>query len=102
MIEERPDIGVENPVDPSLPQPIGERVQRVMLSASGPEPVAEPQELRLVDWRQERHHCRLDDLVLQCGDMAGIRHLMQFAFGMAEGDEPNWRPIPVAVDLTCR
>src|ERR1700704_5035706 len=61
-------IGIEHPVDPSLPQPEGERVQRVVLAASGPESVAESQKLSLVDRRQNRHHRRLDDLILQCGD----------------------------------
>src|SRR3979409_2787824 len=67
-VEERTDIGIEHPVDPSLPQPEGERVQRVVLAASGPESVAESQKLSLVDRRQNRHHRRLDDLILQCGD----------------------------------
>ena len=35
---------------------------------SGPEPVAEPEKLRLVNRRQELvHDCLLEDLVLQCG-----------------------------------
>src|SRR5437870_43019 len=38
-----------------------------MLATPGPEPVAEPQELRLVDRREERHHRCLDDLVLDGG-----------------------------------
>ncbi len=68
VIEERPDVGVADPVDPPLPQPIRKRVQRIVLSAPGPEPIAEPQELRLADRRQKRHHSRLDDLVFQCGN----------------------------------
>ena len=64
-VEERPDIHVEGPIDPPLPQPVRERVQRIVLSALRPEPVAEPQELRLVDRRQDRRHRRLDNLVLQ-------------------------------------
>jgi hypothetical protein len=39
-----------------------------VLTAPRPEPVAEPQELRLVDRRQDRHHRRLDDLILHCGN----------------------------------
>ena len=39
-----------------------------MLAAPRSEPVAEPQELRLVDRREDRHHRRLDDLVLDGGD----------------------------------
>src|SRR4051794_22154698 len=39
-----------------------------MLATPRPEPVAEPQELRLVDRREDRHHRGLDDLVLDGGD----------------------------------
>ena len=67
-VEERPNIRVEDPVDPPLPQPIRERVQRIVLSTLRPEPVTEPQELRLVDRRQDRRHRRLDNLVLQRGN----------------------------------
>ena len=55
-------------MDPPLPQPIRERVQRIVLSTLRPEPVTEPQELRLVDRRQDRRHGRLDNLVLQRGN----------------------------------
>src|SRR5207248_8668201 len=47
---------------------ICERIQRIMLATSGPQPVAEPQELLLVDRRKERHQRCLDDLVLDGGD----------------------------------
>ena len=67
-VEERTDIGISHRVDPSLPQPEGERVQRVVLAASGPESLVEFLKLSLVDRRQNRHHRRLDDLILQCGD----------------------------------
>ena len=50
------------------PDPIRERVQRIVLAAPGSEPIAEPQELRLLDRRKDRHHRRLDNLVLDCGD----------------------------------
>jgi hypothetical protein len=50
----------------------------------GPEPIAKPQELRLVNWRQKRHHRRLDDFILQCGDVAGIMHLKQLSLGMMD------------------
>jgi hypothetical protein len=40
----------------------------LMLVALRPEPVAEAQELRLIDRRQDCHHRCLDDLVLYCGD----------------------------------
>ena len=34
-------------------------------------------------------------------DVAGIMHLMQFAFGMMDGDGPSWRPILGGVDPIC-
>ena len=37
----------------------------IVLAAPGSEPVAEPQEFRLVDRREDRNHCRLDDFVFQ-------------------------------------
>ena len=67
-VEERPNIRVEDPIDPPLPQPVRERVQRIVLSTLRPEPVTEPQEFRLVDRRQDRRHRRLDNLVLQRGN----------------------------------
>src|ERR1700693_3906793 len=63
-VEERPNSRVEDPIDPPLPQPVRERVQRIVLSTLRPEPVTEAQEFRLVDRRQDRRH-RLDNLVLQ-------------------------------------
>jgi hypothetical protein len=39
-----------------------------VLAAPGPEPVAKPQELRLVDRREDRHHRRLDYLILNACD----------------------------------
>ena len=67
-VEERLDVGVEHPVDAPPPDPERERVQRVVLAALRSEPVAEAQELRLVDRRQDGNHRRLDDLVLQGSD----------------------------------
>jgi hypothetical protein len=63
-VEERTDIGVEYPVDFACLDSVRERVQRIVLAASGSEPVAESQELRLVDRREDSHHGCLDDLVL--------------------------------------
>jgi hypothetical protein len=67
-VEERPEVGVEDPVDPLPGDPGGERVQRVVLTTPGPEPVAEAEELRLIDRGEDGHHRGLDDLVLQRRD----------------------------------
>ena len=67
-IEERLDIGVKDPVDFARLDPVRERVQGIVLSVPGSEPVTKSQELRLVDRREDRHHRCLDDLVLQGSD----------------------------------
>ena len=43
-------------------------IQRIVLAASGPEPVREPEEVLLVDRVQHRDRRPLDDLILQSGD----------------------------------
>jgi len=62
------NVAVEYPVDPPLPDPERERIQRLMLVTLRSETVAEAQELRLIDRRQDCHHRSLDDLVLYGGD----------------------------------
>ena len=67
-VEEGPDVGVQDPVHLSQIDPVGERVQRVVLRAPGTEPVGEAEEVRLVDSVQHLHERALDDLVLQRRD----------------------------------
>ena len=62
-IEERLDIGVKDPVDFARLDPVRERVQGIVLSAPGSEPVTKSQELRLVDRREDRNHRCLDDFI---------------------------------------
>ncbi len=64
-VEKRSNVGIENPADIASFDPVCERVQRIVLAASGSEPIAEAQELRLIDRRQDHDHRRLDDLILQ-------------------------------------
>ncbi len=66
IIEEPPNIGVNDPVDPSLVYSDRDGVERIVRPAPRPETVAEPEELRLVD-RYQNHirHCALENLVLQ-------------------------------------
>src|SRR5207302_7529330 len=68
LVEKGLDVAIEHPVDAPPTDPERECIQRLVLIALRSEPVAEPQEFRLVDRRQDCHHRRLDDLVLQCGD----------------------------------
>ena len=67
-VEKGLNVAVEHPVDPPLPDPERERIQRLMLVALRSEPVAEAQELRLIDRRQNCRHRSLDDLVLYGSD----------------------------------
>src|SRR6516164_5384950 len=63
-----PAVGVQYPVHPRVADPDRERVQCIMRTASGPEPVREPEEIFLVDRVQHLDHRTLNDLVLQCCD----------------------------------
>src|SRR3974377_2113344 len=62
-IEEPRYVGVENPVDFACVDSVCECIQRIVLAAPGSEPVAEPQELRLVDRREDRNHRCLADFI---------------------------------------
>jgi len=86
-VEERPDIRVEHPVHPLPMEPNPQCVQRLMLAASGPEPIGEPEELGLVDGREDGHHRLLDDLVFQGGDAQ--RPL--FAVRFVDVHPPRWQ-----------
>src|SRR6266702_282049 len=67
-VEETPDVHIEHPVHRSREQPRVERIQAVMLAASGTKPVREPEEVRFVDGVQHLDGGPLDDLVLQRGN----------------------------------
>ena len=64
LVEKGLNVTIEHPVDPPPPDPERERIQRLMLAALRSETVAEFQELRFIDRRQDCHHRGLDDLVL--------------------------------------
>src|SRR5207237_1095329 len=68
LVDKGLNVATKHPVDASPPDPERECIQRLLLTALRSEPVAEPQELRLVDRRQDRNHRRLDDLIFQCSD----------------------------------
>ena len=67
-VEERPDIGVQYEVHLPSGDPDRQGVERIMRSASGPEPVREPEEVLLVDRVQHHNDCALDDLVFERSD----------------------------------
>src|SRR5215470_2259227 len=65
MIQKSPDVQIEHPVHFSRQQSRVERVQRVMLAASGTEPVGETEKIRFVNGVQHLDRGALDDLVFQ-------------------------------------
>lgn len=67
-VEETPDVGVQYPVHRLVLDADCERVQRIVLSPSGSEPVGEAEEVRFVDRIQNLHHCALDNLIFQRRD----------------------------------
>ncbi len=67
-VEERPDVGVQYEVHLPVGDPHHQGIERIMWSASGPEPVREPEEVFLVDRVQHHNDGALDDLVLQGSD----------------------------------
>lgn len=65
------DVQIQNIIHPPALDPYNQRVQRVqrvMLAASGSKPVRESEEVFLMDRLQYRHHRTLNDFVLQRGD----------------------------------
>src|ERR1700730_15167099 len=68
LVEKGLNVAIEYPVDSPLPDPERERIQRLMLVTLRSETVAEAQELRLIDRRQDCHHRCLDNLVLYGSD----------------------------------
>ena len=64
-IEETTDVEVEHPVHLSRQHSGIERIQRMVLAASGPEPVREAEEVSFVDGAQHLDRGTLDDFVFQ-------------------------------------
>ncbi len=67
-VEKPGNVGVQNPVHRVGLDSHREGIQRIVLAASRPEPVAEPEEVFLVDRVQYFDQRTLDDLVLDGSD----------------------------------
>jgi hypothetical protein len=68
FIEKAPDVGVKNPIHFPPHDSHPERIQRIMLASPRSEPIREPQKVLFVNLIEDRHHCVLDDLILQRSD----------------------------------
>src|ERR1700687_2020352 len=65
-VEKGGHICVKNEVHSPALDPDDQRIQRIVLTSLGSEPVAEPEEVFLVDGVQHSSGRSLDDLVLEC------------------------------------
>jgi len=92
-VEETTDVGIEHPVHLLRHQPRRERVQRVVLAASRPEPVREAEEVDFADGAQHLDDGALDDFVLQRGDGGFKLHLPPQALGFWNSGAMNARPV---------
>ena len=68
VVKEPTDVRIEHPVHLLPHESHPERVQRIVLAASGSESIGEAQEIDFVDLVEHPHHGLLDDLVLQSRD----------------------------------
>src|SRR4051812_29040413 len=94
-VEERPDVGVQDPAHLGAGDPNRDRVQRIVRAPSGPEPVRETEEVLLVDGAQHLDHRALDDFVFYRRDGQRAPAAVRL------GDEPaagGQRPVRSPVD----
>ena len=91
IVEKSADVTVHYPVDLAPFYPEGQSIKRVVRPTPRSEPIAEPEKIRLVNWRQDdSHHRFLDNLVFQCGNAERSCPAIRFGYF----DPPGWpRPI---------
>ena len=95
MIEETPDIGVENPVHAHGIDANRKRIERMVLTAPWPEPIREPEEILLVDRVENSDHGTLEDFILQ----SGYTQRSLSAIRLRYEPPPNrLRPVAAAMD----
>src|SRR5215472_294434 len=68
FVEKRSDVEIQDPVHSLAHDPDPQRIQRIMLTASGPESVTEAQKILFPYLVEDRFDRVLDDFVLQCRD----------------------------------
>src|SRR5215467_14117860 len=95
-IEKAPDIRVKHPVHLPPENADIESVQRIVLAASRPESVGEPEEVLLVDGLENRRDRLLDDFILQAQNAQ--RALRAISLRNV-GSSGRMRPVTAAVHL---
>ena len=76
-IKEPTDVRIEHPIDRTLFDAHGHRVQRVVRTAPRSEAIGKPQEVSFIDGVDHLHRRPLDDLVFQGRDADGSRSAIQ-------------------------
>ena len=68
LVEKAPNVGVQNPIHPLPLNAHAQRVERLMRTASRPEPVAESPKVHFINLIENGDHGLLDNFVLQRRD----------------------------------
>ena len=111
FIEKAPNVSIENPVHflPGDSHP--ERIQRIVRASPRSEPIREPKKILFVNLIEDRHHCMLDDLVLQRSDpqrtlssirLGNVGSLLAALRLHAHDSGPGWLAKPYLYDSFIR
>jgi hypothetical protein len=96
-VKEGLDIKIKNPI--TTPASLPRHADCIERRFAGPVSIGIPVELWLHQRFQMPFDHHLGDAISDRGDVAGIVHLMQFAFGMTGEDVPNWQSIPGVIPI---
>src|SRR6476659_8786917 len=95
IIEEAPNVTVQNPVHLLPRDPDEQRIQRLLLTASWPEPIRVAPKILLINLVEDCDHGLLNNLVLQSRDPQGPSSTIRFR----DEDSSRWlRSISAAVN----
>lgn len=96
-VEEGADVRVQDPADLALCESHMQRIERIMLTAPGPESIAESLEVRLVDGVEHKHQGLLHQFVFNAGDTQ--RPPAAVCLGYPDSSDRLW-PVAPTVDAT--
>src|SRR3982750_651778 len=92
MVEKSTNVGIEQPLHPLAMEAHTERIERLVWTATGPEPIRKAPKVHLVNLVKDGHYCLLDNFVLQGGHGSFIMHFPQRRSGCFSGSEGSYRP----------
>src|SRR3982751_2480927 len=68
MVEKSTNVGIEHPLHPLAVKAHTERIERLVWTATGPEPIRKAPKVHLINLVKDGHYCLLDNFVLQGGN----------------------------------